>query len=188
MSFWFENQGARVTGMDFAPYMLRLAQEEVLRRNSAVEFIQADILVKDLEQEGYDLISCFGNSITDFPLSDFACLGKKVARALKAGGRFMVQYHDASYPYMQGIVERRGVYQETPERVTFTFKEYLPEIGAYVKTIRNETLGEEYQRIGYIYTVPVVQLAMNGVLDLEQHIILEENHFLDVFIKQREDS
>jgi SAM-dependent methyltransferase len=146
MSFWFEEHGARVVGMDFAPYMITLAREQALRRNSAVEFIEADIFVRDLGQERFDLVSCFGNSISDFPIWDFAKLGKKIARALKPGGRFAIQYHDGSYGYMQGNAERQGVYQETPELITFRFKEYLPEIGAYVNTIRNETRGEEYQR------------------------------------------
>ena len=85
---------------------------------------------------------------------------------------------------MTGNIMREGIYQDYPERVTFRFQEYLPEIGACVKIIRNETRREEYLRTGYIYTVPVVHLAVNGMLDLERHVVLEENHFLDVFIKQ----
>jgi hypothetical protein len=85
---------------------------------------------------------------------------------------------------MQGDVEREGIYQETPARIAFRFKEYLPEIGAYVKTIRNETLGIEYERKGDIYTLPVVQLAVGNALSLEQHIVLGADHFLDVFINE----
>jgi hypothetical protein len=84
---------------------------------------------------------------------------------------------------MQGNAAREGVYQEVPERITFRFKEYLPEIGARVNTIRNETRGEEYERKGYIYTVPAVHLAMSNVLDLEQHVVIDENIFLDIFIR-----
>lgn len=183
MSFWFEEQGAKVTGMDIAPYMISLAREEALRRNSMVEFIEANILMFDLGQERYDLISCFGNSISDFPLSDFTKLVKLVFNALKPGGRFVLEYHDGSYNYVQGNVEREGVYQETPERITFLFKEYLPNVGASVKIIRNETRKEEYERKGYIYTVPVVQLITGNKLMLEQHINVNENHFLDILIK-----
>jgi SAM-dependent methyltransferase len=188
MSFWFEEQGAKVTGVDFAPYMIALARKEASYRNSSVEFIEADIFSQDFGQEQYDLIACFGNSISDFPLSDFEKLGKKIANALKPGGRFVVQYHDGSYETMQGIHAREGVYQEAPERVTFRSKGYLPEIGARVVAIRNETRGEEYERKSYIYTVPVVSLAMRSALEPEQHIILEENHFLDVFVRQKEKS
>lgn len=182
-SFWLEESGAKVTGVDFAHYMIALAREEAARRNSRVEFVQADIFTLKLEQEHYDLISCFGNSISDFPLSDFTKLVKIVFTALKPGGRFVLEYLDGSYAYMLGYVAREGIYQETPELVTFRFKEYLPEIGACVRTIRNEKLGLEYERKGYIYTVPVVQLSAGSALSLEQHIILGADHFLDVFIK-----
>ena len=181
VSFWFEKQGAKVTGIDFAPYMIALAKEETVRRKSSVQFIEADIFTQDLGQECYDLVSCFGNSISDFPLADFAKLGRKIASALKPGGRFVLDYHDGSYEYMRGRGAREGVYQEAPERITFRYKEYLPEIGAYVHTIRNEARAEQYDRKAYIYTVPTVQLAMSSALDLEQHSILDENHFMDVF-------
>jgi SAM-dependent methyltransferase len=183
VSFWLEEQGAKVTGMDFAPYMIALASEEAELRKSSVRFIQADIFAHDLGQERYDLVSCFGNSLSDFPVPDFARLGKKVACALKPGGRFILDYHDGKYDLIQGHGLREGVYQETPERITFFFKQYLPEIGASVNTIRNETRGEAYERKGYLYSVPIVHLAMDSVLSLEQHIVLGENHFLDVFVK-----
>jgi SAM-dependent methyltransferase len=183
LSFWLEDQGVQVTGMDFADYMITLAKEEATCRNSTVEFIQADIFKQDLGRECFDLITCFGNSISDFPVSDFARLGQKIRSALKLGGRFAVEYHDGSYGYMQGTAARAGVYQETPEQIVFQFKEYLPEIGACVKTIRNETRSDEYDRKEYIYTVPMVELAMRGALELEQHIVLDENDFLDVFVR-----
>ena len=181
VSFWFEKQGAKVTGIDFAPYMIALAKEEAVRRKSSVQFIEVDIFVQDLGQECYDLVSCFGNSISDFPIADFARLGKKIASTLKPGGRFVLDYHDGSYDFMQGRGAREGVYQEAPDRITFYYKGYLPEIGTYLHTIRNEARGEEYDRKGYVYTVPTVHLAMSRALDIEQHIILDENHFMDVF-------
>jgi SAM-dependent methyltransferase len=183
LSFWLEDHGVQVTGMDLADYMITLAKEEAARRNSTVEFIQADIFMQALGQECFDLITCFGNSISDFPVSDFARLGQKIWGALKPGGRFAVEYHDGSYGYMQGAAVRAGVYQEIPERIVFQFKEYLPEIGACVKTIRNETRSEEYDRKEYIYTVPTVECAMRSALELEQHIVLNENDFLDVFVR-----
>jgi SAM-dependent methyltransferase len=183
VSFWLEEQGAKVTGMDYAPYMIALASEEAVRRKSSVRFMQADIFTHDLGQERYDLVSCFGNSISDFPISDFARLGIKIACALKPGGRFVLDYHDGKYDFIQGHGAGEGLYQDSPERITFRFKEYLPEIGAAVNIIRNETRGEEYERKGYLYSVPTVHLAMDRVLRLEQHIVLGENHFLDVFVR-----
>lgn len=166
--------------------MIALAREEASYRNSAVEFIEADIIEQDFGRERFDLISCFGNSISDFPVSDFAKLGRKIAGALKPGGRFVLDYHDGSYEFMQGRGAREGIYQAIPERLTFCYKGYWPETGAYVHTIRNEARAEEYERIGYIYTVPTVSLALRETLGLSQHVILDENHFMDVFVRQNQ--
>src|SRR5512139_3077230 len=54
VSFWFEAQAAKVTGMDLAPYMIALAKEEANRRRSTVEFIEADIFARDFGQERFD--------------------------------------------------------------------------------------------------------------------------------------
>ena len=182
-TFFFEEQECTVTGIDFAPYMIALAKGEALLRESSAQFVEADIFTYDLEKEQNNLISCLGNSINDFPLSDFARLANLVFKALKPQGHFVIEYHDASYEYMRRRVAYEGVYQESPERITYQFKEYLPEIGAYVKTISNETSGDKYDRMGYIYTVPVVQVTMGNSLALEGHHILGENHFLDIFVK-----
>ena len=149
-----------------------------------MRFIEADIFARDLGESRYDLISCFGNSISDFPALMFAELGRKIAVALKPGGYFVLDYHDGRYEALQGRAPRQGVYQETPERITYRFKEYLPEIGAYVHTIRNEARGQEYERKGYLYSVPLLRLALPDSLIRRQHIVLAENHFLDVFARQ----
>lgn len=182
VSFWLEEQGANVTGMDFAPYMIALAAQGATHRNSTVKFIEADIFAQEFGRNRFDLITCF-DSISDFPISEFAKLSKKIARALKPGGHFVVKYVDVSYKYIQGNAAREGVYQETPERITYTIKGYLPEVGAVLNTIRNETRDEEYNRKSYVYTMPTVQLSMDNALTLEQHNSLKVNEFLDVFVK-----
>jgi SAM-dependent methyltransferase len=182
-SFWFEERGAKVTGIDSASYMIALARKEATHRNSSVEFVEADIFTYPVRREHYDLVCCFGNSICDIPLYDFPRMVRQVITALKPKGRFVLQYHDGCYEYMQGSVARQGIYQENPEQITFRFKEYLPEIGAYVKIITNQKRGEEYERKGYIYTVPIVRIAIGDAMELENHITLSENHFLDVFVK-----
>lgn len=184
VSFWLEQWGATVTGIDYAPYMISAAKEKAAGRNSTVTFFEADIFSYDLGQARYNLICCFGNSISDFPLSDFARLVRLVFEALKPGGRFVLQYHDGSYNFIQGIAQREGIYQEAPERITFRFKEYLPNIGASVNTICNETRGEAYDRKAYIYTVPIVQLTACSLLALEQHIDVGSAHFVDIFLKE----
>lgn len=183
-SFWLEKQQAKVTGVDFAPYMINLANEEAVRRNSSAAFIEADIFLWDFGQACFDIVTCFGNSISDFPLSDFEKLIPKVARALRPGGLFLLQYQDGIYPIMQGTVSEEGVYQESPERITFLPRKYLPELSALDRVWRNETLGKEYSHTNYIYTAPIVHLLMNHLFKVEQHTILREDHFLDVFSKR----
>lgn len=183
VSFWLEGLGAKVIGMDFAPYMISLAEQEAILRDSKVTFIEADIFADAFGRDRFDLISCF-DSISDFPISDFAKLGGKVVNALKPGGRFVVKYADINNKYIQGTAAREGVYQETPEHISYRIKGYLPEIGAILNTICNETRGEDYDRRGYIYTAPTVQLAMSNFLQLEQHISLDIDQFLDVFVKE----
>ena len=185
MSFWFEEQGAEVTAIDYASYMIALAREQASRRSSTVEFIEANVLEEDLGQERYDLAGCFGNSISEFLMSDFVQLGKKVEAALKPGGRFVIEYHDGCYPYIQGERPRSGVLQEAPERVTFQFKEYLPDRGAIVRVYRNETSGEEYAYTSHVYSVPAAQLAVGAGFIRERHFCLGENHFLDIFARRK---
>lgn len=182
VSFWLEEQGMEVTGVDFAPYMIALAKVEAGRRHSNVKFIQADIFEQGFGQGCFDLVICF-DSISDFPVSDFARLSKKVADTLKRGGRFAVKYGDGISGLIERIRKPDGKYQEHPECITFQFQEYLPDVGAVVNTIRNQTRREEYDRKGYIYTPPIVRLAVSNTLELEKHITLDTDQCLDIFTK-----
>lgn len=55
--------------------------------------------------------------------------------------------------------------------------------GARVNLIRNEATGEEYERKSYVYSLPIVQLVLGEVLDPAGHVVLDKQHFLDVFMK-----
>ena len=180
LSFWLEEQGAYVTGVDLAPYMVHLAREEADYRHSTVKFIQADIFEWDFGENHFDLVTCF-DSISDFPTTDFVKLSRKIVRTLKRGGRFAVKYVDGISSLRDKKPE--GIYQEKPERITYRVKEYLPEIGAMVHTIRNETRGEEYDRMGFIYTPQLIQMAVDQSLELEKQILLEADQFLNIFRK-----
>jgi hypothetical protein len=57
------------------------------------------------------------------------------------------------------------------------------EVGGYVHTIRNEARDEEYERKAYLYSVPMVRLALPERLLRRRHVVLSANHFLDVFVR-----
>lgn len=78
---WLEGLGAKVTGTDFAPYMISLAKEEAKQRISSVQFIEADIFAYDFDVDHFDLIKRFDSN------SDFPKLSRKIICALKPGGR-----------------------------------------------------------------------------------------------------
>ncbi|NIN66284.1 MAG: methyltransferase domain-containing protein, partial [Anaerolineae bacterium] len=96
-AFYLEEQGAKVTGIDFAPYMIDLAQKEAAKRNSRVDFVLGDVLTHDLGVEQFDLVVFLGNTVQDFSPEGFLHVVRKVAQALKPGGRFTVHYVDRFY-------------------------------------------------------------------------------------------
>jgi SAM-dependent methyltransferase len=179
-----EEQGVTVTAIDFAPYMIDLARQEASRRQSKVDFIQADVLGYDLGVGQFDLAVFLGNTVSDFPLERFIQLGHKVSQALRPSGRFAVHYVDGLYPFVAETYLKESVQQEQPERITRHFKTYVPESAAYIEVYRNEATGESYDYTSYIYTLPTVRLAMVGMFELEQSIWLSERSYLDVFVKK----
>lgn len=176
VSFWLESQGTKVTGMDFAPYMLSLARQEAKQRISTIEFIEEDIFEQAFGHKKYSLILCF-DSIFDFPASYFAILGRKIANAQKPGGRFVVKYVDYKN-FLDNNLLLEGKYQDEPEVITFQIKEFLPDESAFVNTIRNKTREQEYDRKVYIYTSPIIQLFKGRVLELERHAVLDDQEIL----------
>jgi SAM-dependent methyltransferase len=183
-SFFLEEQGADVTAIDFAPYMIQLAQDEASRRGSTVDFIHADVLTHDLGLDYFDLAAFLGDTVSDFSASSFLQLARKVIRALKPNGRFAIQYIDGVLLFQEESVPGERVQQEQPERITWQYKEYLAKEGAYVVTYANESTGEEYEYTGHIYTAPLIQLAMDGLFRMERSIQLGERSFLDIFQKR----
>jgi len=70
-AFRLEDAGAAVTAIDSSPLLIGEARTEAARRNSAVEFIQADVLDYRFETVAWDLALVLGNPIIDFPPERF---------------------------------------------------------------------------------------------------------------------
>jgi SAM-dependent methyltransferase len=188
-SFYLEKQGAQVTGIDFAPYMIELAREEATGRGSTVDFILGDVLTDDLGMEQFDLVIFMGNTLQDFSPSDFMQVMRNVAQALKPTGRFAIHYLDRIYDlYARESSPKEGIQQEEPERITYRFKEYLPEKGARVTVYSNESSGDEYEYTAYMYTVPLLRLLIGGLFDIERTASFSEKSFLDIFQKRQRPS
>lgn len=183
-SFFFEHQGATVTAIDFAPYMIQLAQAAAQERHSAVDFIQADVLSHDFEREQFNLVVFLGNTLSDFPLKRFIRLGQKVREALRPGGRFAVHYVDGLYQFAHETYPRERVQQEEPERIARRFKGYLPEAAALIEVYTKEATGEECEYTSYVYAPPYVRLAMGQLFELERALRLSRRSFLDIFLKK----
>jgi SAM-dependent methyltransferase len=82
-------RGARMSGVDFSPAMLKAARQ----RYPAIEFREAEANELPFEDESFDaVISNFGVNHFDFPLEATA----EVLRVLKPGGRFVFTVWAAS--------------------------------------------------------------------------------------------
>lgn len=182
-SFFLEEQGAEVTAVDFAPFMIQVAQEAARRRRSSVDFIQADVRTYDLGTEQFDVVVFLGNTVSDFALDSFIRLGQKVSESLKPGGRFAIHYIDGLYQFVQKQYPREDVQQEEPVRITRSFKEYVPETASYVEVYANEATGDACEYTCYVYSLPLVRLALGKRFELEQTIRLSPRSFLDIFVK-----
>jgi 2-polyprenyl-3-methyl-5-hydroxy-6-metoxy-1,4-benzoquinol methylase len=183
-AFFLEEHGAKVTAIDFAPYMIQLAKKRALKQGSTVSFIQADVLTHDLGAEQFDVVVFLGNTVSDFSMIRFVQIGQKIAKALKQNGRFALHYIDGLYQFVQEKYPREDVQQEEPEKITRRFKEYLPEEAAYIELYTNEATGEAYEYTSYIYAPPYVRLAMDEIFALEQSIALSTRSFLDIYLKK----
>jgi ubiquinone/menaquinone biosynthesis C-methylase UbiE len=184
VAFMLESKGARVTGIDCAPGMIEQARVEAARGSSTVRFVHADVLAFDLGEATYDLGICLGNAVLDFPHEAIPGFRDNVHRALKPEGRLVLGYMDGVMTCARHRETKTIVTQETPERIERCFKEYDPVLGAFLSEHRNLTRGETVQYRGYVYTGPLLRLAMEPRFDLERSIRLSEREFLDVYSKR----
>ncbi|MCG5052013.1 MAG: class I SAM-dependent methyltransferase [Myxococcales bacterium] len=82
-------RGHRVTGIDFHPRVLDEARKEAQSRGLAVTYQQGDMRALDA-REAFDAALCFWGSFGYFDDAHNELFVTAVARALKPGGRFLI--------------------------------------------------------------------------------------------------
>src|SRR5262245_52756504 len=82
-------RGSRVTGLDISEEFLRLATAAAQTEKLPAQFIHGDMRELRYHAE-FDGAYCFGNAFGYFPHADMAAFVAGVTRALKPGGRFVV--------------------------------------------------------------------------------------------------
>lgn len=180
MSFFLEDRGAIVTGLDLSPEMIASAKHDARKRKSTTEFLVADMLEHDLGDRQYDLVLLLGNCLQDVPHRSFLSLRDGVWQALKDDGRFVLDVFDGVLGLAMAKDCPEETIQEQPQRVVRRFKRYDPSLCAYVEEYRNVSTGEDYEYTSYIYTGPVVDLALAPRFALESRVEFEDGRLLSV--------
>jgi ubiquinone/menaquinone biosynthesis C-methylase UbiE len=183
VAFFLEEQGASVTGIDLAPSLIEMARQEADRRHSQIEFIRANALTYPLGNEVYELVVCLGNAILDFPHKSFPEFRDRVFQALKSGGHFVIGYRDGLLRVADMSEPPEVIEQGFEGQVRRRFKEYDPTLGAYKMEYRHLSRNETYEAIGYVYTGPLIRIAMETKFEFEQSIRLGKASFLDIYSK-----
>ncbi|TDX45511.1 class I SAM-dependent methyltransferase [Orenia marismortui] len=153
-SILLAESGYEVVGIDYSTKMLELAKEEAKQRAIKVEFQHQDMLKLDQKEE-YNAIIIMDGSFGIFSDQENEEVIGRVSKALKRGGRLLLQTHSPYY-----IAMNQGVSYEIDEDKRFiretSFDVYK---GAVVDKIIciNEVTGEEQRiptRYYRAYTVP----------------------------------
>jgi ubiquinone/menaquinone biosynthesis C-methylase UbiE len=183
ISFFLEDQGARVTGLDLAPGLISIAQEEAARRGSQITFIQGDALTYPLGEGEYDLIVCFGNAVLDFPHDQISQFRDRVHRALTPEGHFVLEYRDGVMRVLAMSEPREVIEDGADGQIKRRFREYDPERGVYTSEYDHLATGEHYEATGYIYTAPLLRVIMETRFDLDRSLRLGESSFMDIYLR-----
>ncbi|MBN2082643.1 class I SAM-dependent methyltransferase [bacterium] len=180
-AFMLEDAGCRVIAVDQSSALLEMGRAEARARGSAVEFIQADVLEYEGETAAFDLVICLGNALLDFPPPRFPRFRELAYAALKPGGRLVLEIYDGIRRLQYDSEPPELVAHEAPERISRRFVGYDPAEGGYRAEAVNHTRGESHIYHGYIYTAPLIRLALEARFESEQSIQLKEGWFLELF-------
>jgi len=186
ITIFLEEQGAQVTGIDLAPYLITLARQEAVQRSAKANFVQANVLTYPLGEGIYDLAVCFGNAITDFPHQSFPQFRDRVFTALKPGAHFILEYIDGLERVASMSEPKEVIEQGLDSQIVRRFIEYDSATGAYRMVYRRLSTNETYDGTEYVYIGPLIRLLMEMRFEFVQSIRLDHS-FMDVYIKRPSD-
>ncbi|ASJ00056.1 class I SAM-dependent methyltransferase [Thermococcus gorgonarius] len=92
-SFLLEDLGFEVVGLDYSPSMIRKAREFARDKRSKVEFVEGDAKNLPFRENSFDYV-LFIDSLVHFEPKELNQIFREIARVLKPGGRFILQFTD----------------------------------------------------------------------------------------------
>lgn len=98
-------RGHRVTGVDLSAEFIAEARQAARAAKLKAEFLEGDM--RRLRLDGtFDLACCLGNSFGYMEFDDMTAFVRAVARALKPGGKFVIETGMAAESVLPAIKER----------------------------------------------------------------------------------
>jgi ubiquinone/menaquinone biosynthesis C-methylase UbiE len=92
-SFLLEDLGFKVVGLDNSRFMLDKAREFAKEKESKVRFIEGDAKELPFDDNSFDYV-LFIDSLVHFKPPELNKVFREVARVLKPGGKFLIQFTD----------------------------------------------------------------------------------------------
>jgi ubiquinone/menaquinone biosynthesis C-methylase UbiE len=93
-SFFLEDMGFDVVGLDSSESMIEKAKEYAKEKRSKVNFVVGDAKELPFEENSFDYVLFIGDSIVHFDPPGLNSAFKEVARVLKPGGRMLLHFLD----------------------------------------------------------------------------------------------
>jgi hypothetical protein len=107
-----------------------------------------------------------------------------MADALTPQGRLVLEYRDGLLRVAQMSEPREVVEQGADDQILRRFIKYDPALGAYLSEYRNLTTGEAHECTAYIYTGPLIRIALESRFRFERSVQLAAARFLDIYARR----
>jgi len=163
-------EGFNVTGIDIAEEYIHTLNEAISEFKLPATAIRADILEYELNGN-YDVALCLGNSFSYFTYASTLAFAKKINRALKKGGAFVINTGAIAESILPAIVTKD--WMEIDDMVIMMERKYHAESSVLQSDYRITSKGETDHKTAwhYVYTLAEVRrlLSEAGFSQIEQY-------------------